>query len=83
MESSVPPRHQSWQKMPIAAQELKNAEYVTVDNNESCESIAQKFGLDAEAIFAVNKKYYRGFKTVKTRLKPGTLIMLRVKNKNQ
>ena len=50
--------------------------YVTQNNNENCETIAGKFGLDADEVFALNKKRYRGFKTPRTQLMPGTTVIL-------
>ena len=51
--------------------------YTTEQENENCESIARKFGLDAQKIFILNHKRYRGFKTENTKLKAGTLLLLK------
>ena len=51
--------------------------YTTEQENENCESVARKFGLDAQKIFILNHKRYRGFKTENTKLKAGTLLLLK------
>ena len=51
--------------------------YTTEQENENCESVARKFGLDAQKIFILNHKRYRGFKTGNTKLKAGTLLLLK------
>ena len=51
--------------------------YTTEQENENCESIARKFGLDARKIFILNHKRYRGFKSENTKLKAGTLLLLK------
>ena len=43
--------------------------YTTEHENENCVSIARKFGLNAQKIFTLNQKRYRGFKTANTKLK--------------
>ena len=50
--------------------------YTTIEENECCRSIGQKFMLDAGSILELNKKRYRGFKTIDTRLKAGTDIII-------
>ena len=50
--------------------------YTTSEENECCRSIGQKFMIDPSSIFELNKKRYRGFKTIDTRLKAGTDIII-------
>lgn len=50
--------------------------YTTSEENECCRSIGQKFMIDPGSIFELNKKRYRGFKTIDTRLKAGTDIII-------
>ena len=52
--------------------------YITQEENENCHSIAQKLGCEAEMVLALNQGRYRGLKTIKTRLKAGTKMILQM-----
>ena len=41
--------------------------YVTQEENENCASIAEKFGVDAADVLALNRPRYRGLKKERTK----------------
>ena len=61
-----------------SAKHSYHTEHYITAVEENCQSIADKTGIDANAILALNKKRYRGLKTIRTTLKPGTQMILKM-----
>ena len=62
----------------MSAKHSYHTEHYITAIDENCQSIADKTGIDANAILALNKKRYRGLKTIRTTLKPGTQMILKM-----